>query len=512
MSLMKRKGPEEQIAKTEKDNSDTDEKSETNPAAKAEKAVDKTELADSSPFKPSLIETASHEEISTAAGQHDRATLQLMEEELSTVDISERKRLFEEWKQLDSETVQQVIRIRRMVRQLNDPKPEQQASTSSSSGIITPKYETPSFASPAIEQAGATKTASLDTTGPGGIPFADPSVRPVAAVEQSTTQDAAGTGRTSFGHTITSGPIEFGRRLFGRGSEQPAPQSNPNVQQTAAIPNEMSDAKMAVMPAIDLNASGTAGPFGWDTQLEQLIATTETKTLELRDQLQSEGAATAEQTEALRQEYLQAQVQLRMLYLMSGNQARAVQAIPDADPNQQAFWQQTMWGLSNYFDSRTMPDYSDRATQTISQLRSASMKLQEDARLELRNLAFCHKITSFGNYERFDRDEYSPGQRVLLYVEVANFKSDPQPSDGMYRTQLKSKIEIFRAGDDGPLVHEIDFPETVDTCKSHRQDYFHSYELKIPPKLALGPHLLKITVKDSLSGKLATDSVKFTVR
>ena len=44
-----------------------------------------------------------------------------------------------------------------------------------------------------------------------------------------------------------------------------------------------------------------------------------------------------------------------MLYLMSGQQERALQAIPGLDPADQEFWQQTFWGLTNYFDSASIP-------------------------------------------------------------------------------------------------------------------------------------------------------------
>jgi hypothetical protein len=257
----------------------------------------------------------------------------------------------------------------------------------------------------------------------------------------------------------------------------------------------------------------TAARTAFDPQLEQLVSLAENRAERARTKLLEARAGVAEAGDArrLEREFIRRQVDLRMLYLMAGNQSRALEAIPNIDPAQQEFWQMTLWGMANYFDHDTMPEYPDRATQTVSQFRNAIRRLQGDARLELRNLSFCHKIASFGNFDRFERDEFTTGQRVLLYCEIVNFKSEPQPADGTYRTQLKSRIEIYRAGRDGALLEEIDFPETVDLCRSHRQDYFHSYELRIPEKLGLGPHVLKLTVTDSLSGKIATDRVNFVV-
>jgi hypothetical protein len=165
--------------------------------------------------------------------------------------------------------------------------------------------------------------------------------------------------------------------------------------------------------------------------------------------------------------------------------------------------------MSSYFDRNTIADPSDRATQTIAQLRAAVHKLQEKSKLELRNVTFCNKIASFGSYERFKRDEFTAGQPVLLYAEVENFKSEPT-SDGPYRAMLKSTIEIFDAR--GTLVQTMPFPANADLCASPRRDYYNSYEFSIPQGIALGPHQLKLTVEDQLSQKVASYTVNFTVK
>jgi hypothetical protein len=138
-------------------------------------------------------------------------------------------------------------------------------------------------------------------------------------------------------------------------------------------------------------------------------------------------------------------------------------------------------------------------------------RLEESARLELRNVNFCHKIASFGNYERFQRDEFGPNQDVLVYAEVNNFKSEPTP-DGQYRTLLRSTIEIYKAGPGGELVASIPFDPTPDLCFNHRRDYFHSYVVTIPQNITPGPYLLKLRVSDELSGKIAEYALKFSVK
>jgi len=217
------------------------------------------------------------------------------------------------------------------------------------------------------------------------------------------------------------------------------------------------------------------------------------------------------ETDAEKRVYIEKHVYLRMLYLMAGQQERALQAIPGVEPADQEFWQQTFWGMANYFDANSIPSTADRAAQTVAQLTNAVLRLQAKANLDLRNVNFCHKISSFGNYEKYVRDEFSPGQEVLLYAEVANIHSELL-GDGKYRTSLKSTLEIYRYGTQGELVDKIELPETVDLCRTHRRDYFHSYQFTIPAKLTLGPHVLKLLVEDQVSRRVTSYSLNFTVK
>ncbi|HEX6985220.1 MAG TPA: hypothetical protein VF170_07575, partial [Planctomycetaceae bacterium] len=323
-----------------------------------------------------------------------------------------------------------------------------------------------------------------------------PTIQP--AGHSAPTADSGVKTAAAYGHSTTR-PVPVVEAIAGGGPAGVSANGPP-----AAPPAETAP----VAPPLSLSA-GTADP--WNAQVRQLIAAAEARAEQARAGFLDGAANGPAGGDAARRSYVESQVQLRLLYLMAGEQARAVQAIPGLDAADQEFWQQVLWGVSNYFDEAALPNRSDRMTQTVEQLRTAIARLQGEANLQLRNVAFCHKITSFGNFEKFERDEYTPGQRVLLYAELINFKSVPQPSDGLYKTQLKSTIEIFRAGQSQP-AKKIEFDPTVDLCRSYRQDYFHSYELKIPADLTLGPHVLKLTVEDVQSGKLATYSVNFTVK
>lgn len=296
-------------------------------------------------------------------------------------------------------------------------------------------------------------------------------------------------------------PLEFQTGEAAGAASAASPRNSAVKPVAVAIVAPMSTGQSLSTASAAVSAENSPAAATAREQLTRLISAAEAEAFEIQPG----------ETETEKQAYIEKQVYLRMLYLMSGQQERAVQAIPGLDPADQEFWQQTFWGITNYFDTVSIPSSSERAAQTVTQMTNAMLRLQEKARLELRNVTFCNKISSFGNYEKYARDEFSPGQEVLLYAEVANIHSEAIP-DGKFKTSLKSTIEIYRHGPQGELIERIDLPETVDICRTHRRDYFHSYQFTIPAKLGVGPHVLKLSVEDQLSRRVGTYSLNFMTK
>ncbi len=209
--------------------------------------------------------------------------------------------------------------------------------------------------------------------------------------------------------------------------------------------------------------------------------------------------------------YIERHVYLRLLYLMSGQTEWALRPIPNIPSADQEFWTQVLWGIHNYFDLPKIPDHAERAAQTISQFNTAMLRLKERAPLELKNVTFCHKIEGYGEYNTYQKDEFTPGQRVLIYAEIGNFHSELS-AEGIYRTRLKSSLQVFSADSPDEPVEVKSYPVTEDFCRNHRRDYFHSYVVDIPVRCARGAHVLKLVIEDELSGKVGTYPVPFTVR
>jgi len=262
------------------------------------------------------------------------------------------------------------------------------------------------------------------------------------------------------------------------------PEPNRNVPQdtATAITTESSDAE---------NPSSQSR--GWGQQLIQLIRETE-----------------IELTQATEKDRLEMQVYLRMLYLMAGMEEKALIPIEGITPAESEFWKNTLWGLSNYLDKESIPDLHDRAAETTRQFLNAVHRLSKTASLKVTNLAFCQRIHSFGNFERFPGHpdyEFKAGQPVLLYAEVNNFYSER--SNKQFRTVLQSTISLL--DDQGNQIWEQQFEPTEDFCQSRRRDYFHTYNFKIPQTADTGNYVLKLTVTDQLSKKTAHATFQFHI-
>lgn len=253
------------------------------------------------------------------------------------------------------------------------------------------------------------------------------------------------------------------------------------------------DAASSTLSSMNPATSIPAGP--WQVDLERLIARAE--------QELSGASPTADPDE-----YRRRQVHLRLLYLVARHPEQALTAIPAMDPADQEYWQQLVWAITNSVDADNLSP-RERAAQTIPPVNTALRRLREQADLTIRNAGFCEEISYFGNYKRFPKEEFVPGQPVLLYAEIENFRSEPSQS-GEYRTLLRSLIEIV--GANGQIRWKKSFAATEDLCRNPRRDYFHNYQFTIPERLPMGPHTLKLTVVDELSGKQATCALKFMVK
>ncbi len=215
------------------------------------------------------------------------------------------------------------------------------------------------------------------------------------------------------------------------------------------------------------------------------------------------GVASSPQTEAEVAEH----ARLRMLYLVAGRRDHALLPIPAVGTSMQQFWMEQLYGLDVLLDGSQTADPARRAAQAREHLVRATASLGESAELIVRNLTFCREILTYGSIEPFDRYEFAPGQNLVLYAEVENYRSEPTPRG--YHTALGSSYQIFDSR--GARIADHEYPRTEDYCTTPRRDFFIGYQLRIPARAAPGKHVLQLTIADAKSQKIGQASIEFTV-
>jgi hypothetical protein len=202
------------------------------------------------------------------------------------------------------------------------------------------------------------------------------------------------------------------------------------------------------------------------------------------------------------------QARLRLLYLAGGRREDALRPIPSASPAMQDSWSQMIYGLATWMDTERLPDSSRRAAEARQQLVAAANRLGEIAPLLVRNVSFAENVRSYGDIVPFAKAEYTPGQEILLYAELENFKSEETPKG--FHTQFRGSYEIFDAR--GQRVTAQELGKTEEYCRNHRRDFFLVYNFRLPKRIYSGRHTLQLTVEDLHGQKIGQSSLEFTVK
>jgi hypothetical protein len=202
------------------------------------------------------------------------------------------------------------------------------------------------------------------------------------------------------------------------------------------------------------------------------------------------------------------QMKLRLLYLAADRRDEALRPLAGTNANEQDFWSKEIFGLAALLDEGENRDFPQRAALAGIPLSEAVGRLAELSPLRVQRLAFCTEVTSFGVYKPFGRNEFLPGQEVLLYAEVSNFLSNP--TDKGYHTALRSRYEILDAG--GLQVDAHDFSVTEDLCRNRRHDFFMRYFVTIADHMPAGDYTLKLLIEDTLAGKMGEGAITFALR
>ena len=208
--------------------------------------------------------------------------------------------------------------------------------------------------------------------------------------------------------------------------------------------------------------------------------------------------------------FRQRQLDLRLLHLIANRPAAAIAAIDILSAEEQEFWQELMLGIDQFRSPDENLNYDQQAARTIGQLRAAVQHLEPSSSLTLRRLEICSRIHGFGSIETFPANDFDPGDRVLIYVEVGNLHSELSPGQN-YRTVFSGSLQIFAESSDEP-VESFPLPAVEDESSSRRTDYFQSYEITLPAHLLSGAYRMRLQLQDDLTSRRATGTLDFTIR
>jgi hypothetical protein len=142
-------------------------------------------------------------------------------------------------------------------------------------------------------------------------------------------------------------------------------------------------------------------------------------------------------------------------------------------------------------------------------LTEAAVKLGDAAPLAIRNVCFCSEVQSFGCAKKIEKNEFLANQEFLVYGEIENFVSEATPKG--YHTSLQSCYQIVDASGKSVVTKQA-FPPTEEDCQSLRHDFFISYRLRLPKRIAPGQYVLQLTIEDLKGHKIGQTPIEFLVK
>lgn len=206
---------------------------------------------------------------------------------------------------------------------------------------------------------------------------------------------------------------------------------------------------------------------------------------------------------------LEDRLSLALLHLGDGRDDDALAAIDGADAEVQGMVRAYVEAL---IAAKSSPgrDPAVRANDQLEKLEELRDLIRTRADLQVPVVVLCTAIDGFGRYTPFETQEFPAGRKnkVLLYIEVDNFRSDKTPG-GMYRTLLSVRQSLLAAktGEELWSAHDANIE---DLARQRRRDFYLTVgPVVIPGTLAAGEYVLKVEVEDRLAGKINSNVARF---
>jgi hypothetical protein len=138
----------------------------------------------------------------------------------------------------------------------------------------------------------------------------------------------------------------------------------------------------------------------------------------------------------------------------------------------------------------------------MASAQSLSTALDAREKVRITRSLLCKNIAGFGGYEPFPKNEFSmvAVPRILVYTELANFKSQRQP-DGQLAVKLVQELSLHKAGSGQKAAVWTEQPvQITDLSRTARSDFFLGQVLRIPANIDPGEYELQVKVSDLADG------------
>ena len=132
--------------------------------------------------------------------------------------------------------------------------------------------------------------------------------------------------------------------------------------------------------------------------------------------------------------------------------------------------------------------------------------------LQITKVVLCQRVSGFGRYEAFNRNEFARNATplILVYAELVNFKTRAA-DDGRFVVRLKEELSITAASGDAKEVWKEHEVSVTDAASSRRHDFFIAQYLNLPKMLEPGTYNLQVKITDESDGTTSISSVPLTI-
>jgi len=154
------------------------------------------------------------------------------------------------------------------------------------------------------------------------------------------------------------------------------------------------------------------------------------------------------------------------------------------------------------------PGQSPAPEDIVASLRQALAEARRRAPLTIVNPCFASRVRGWAAVDRFPQARFTPGQQVIVYLELENLV--PAEDSSGATTRIDTSFRLLDA--DGTLVDEWSFPTVEDRSASPRTDFFARYFWTVPETAAAGPHGLEVVVSDRVAGKDAASRLELEIQ